>query len=44
MWKIGNVREIINILMDSKCYFRLTLRERHRLITYMLTTLPYAER
>lgn len=32
------IREIVRILMGSKCYFDLDLRERHRLIKYLLKT------
>ncbi len=40
MWKVSVVREIIGVLMSSRFYFQLTLRERHRLIKGLLSTLP----
>jgi hypothetical protein len=36
MWTTSVIREIVRILMESKCYFDLDLRERHRLIKYLL--------
>jgi hypothetical protein len=36
MWFPGVVKEIINILMGSRCYFELSLMERHNLIKYLL--------
>lgn len=38
MWRKRVIREIVRILMESKCYFDLDLRERHRLIKYLLKT------
>ncbi|MCX8111533.1 MAG: hypothetical protein N3D15_09860 [Syntrophorhabdaceae bacterium] len=34
---IRSIREIIGILMESNNYFRLTLKERKELISYILT-------
>jgi hypothetical protein len=36
------VRKIIHILIDSRFYFELSLRERHELIKYILKAFPYA--
>ena len=38
MWSKKVIREIVRILMESNCYFDLDLRERHRLIKYLLKT------
>ncbi|MCX5810613.1 MAG: hypothetical protein NTX36_14810 [Proteobacteria bacterium] len=40
MWCFGVVKEIIHILMGSRYYFDLDLRERHNLIKYMLVSYP----
>ena len=36
MWHVVRVREIVKVLMESSCYFRLKLEERHRLVKYLL--------
>ena len=36
MWSLDLIREIVRILMGSRCYFDLDLRERHSLVKYML--------
>jgi hypothetical protein len=36
MWSLKSIRVIIHILMGSRCYFDLDLRERHSLIKYLL--------
>ena len=40
MWSLKSIKEIIRILMDSRCYFDLDLRERHILIKYLLGSDP----
>ena len=32
MWNPQLVREIVSVLMESGCYWKLALRERHRLV------------
>lgn len=34
--KVDNVREIVRILMESRFYFELNLRERLQLVTHVL--------
>lgn len=36
MWSRKRVRKIVRILMGSRCYFDLDVRERCRLIRYLL--------
>ena len=36
MWSALLIKEIVRILMGSRCYFDLDLRERHDLIKYLL--------
>lgn len=36
MWSRKQVREMVHILMESRCYFGLDLKERYILIKYML--------
>jgi len=40
MWSVKSIKELIRILMDSSCYFDLDLKERHRLIKYLLGSHP----
>jgi hypothetical protein len=35
------VRKIIHILINSRFYFDLTLKERYDLIRYILTSFPF---
>jgi hypothetical protein len=37
MWDPRLVKEIVKALMESGCYFRLTLQERHQLVKHLLT-------
>ena len=36
MWSRKQAREMVHILMESRCYFGLDLRERYILIKYLL--------
>jgi hypothetical protein len=38
MWSRKQAREMVHILMESRCYFGLDLRERYILIRYLLTS------
>ncbi len=32
------VKEILNVLMESRFYFSLSLKERHTLVKYLIST------
>ena len=36
MWSRKRVREMVHVLMESRCYFGLDLKERCILIRYLL--------
>jgi hypothetical protein len=37
-----SVRKIIHILIGSRFYFELSVRERYELIKYILTSFPFS--
>lgn len=36
MWNHRQLKEVVSILMESKFYFRLTLRERYQIVKYLM--------
>ncbi len=41
MFELNSIRKIIHILMGSKFYLNMSLRERHDLIRLIRTNFPY---
>ena len=41
MWNPVLVREIVSVLMESPTYFRLSLKERHRLVRHLMSPALY---
>ncbi len=39
MWDPRLVKEVVKVLMESTCYFQLTLKERHELVKHLLEPL-----